>query len=462
MLGFTPMYKLLSSWQQELKALITLMTPILVTQLAQAGYGFIDTVMAGQVSPLDLAAVAIGSSVWLPLFLLISGIVMATTPLVAAAYGAGRFSEIPKITHQSLWLGLIIGVFGMFILQHISFIFPLLGVPHNLQEKTELYLLGVSLGMPSVAIFCVLRFYSEALGHTKPVMIISLIGILLNIPANYVFIHGLWGLPKMGGAGCGWATAIVMLSMTLLLAIYVLLSPSFSQTRLLQSDGKPLGSLMWRILKLGVPIGAAIFFEVSLFSCVAVLVSPLGELVVASHQISLSVTSLLFMVPLSLAISMTIRTGQSFGRQDLVGIQLTRKVGLITTTTIACFSALMIILCRDAITRLYTNDETVRALASDLLLFAAGYQIFDALQVGAAGCLRGMQQTRSPMILTLFAYWVVALPVGYSLAMFPLWQGKALGAYGFWLGLVVGLGVASLLLNWRLNKSLPRLAQKWA
>ena len=120
------------------------------------------------------------------------------TPLVAAAYGAGRFSEIPKITHQSLWLGLIIGVLGMFILQHISFIFPLLGVPQTLQEKTELYLLGVSFGMPSVAIFCVLRFYSEALGHTKPVMIISLLGIVLNIPANYVFIHGLWGLPKMG------------------------------------------------------------------------------------------------------------------------------------------------------------------------------------------------------------------------------------------------------------------------
>ena len=131
-------------------------------------------------------------------------------------------------------------------------------------------------------------------------------------------------------------------------------------------------------------------------------------------------------------------------------------------TAVACFSALMIIFCRDDITRLYTNDETVRALASDLLLFAAGYQVFDALQVGAAGCLRGMQQTRSPMMLTLFAYWVVALPVGYSLAMFPLWHDKPLGAYGFWLGLVVGLGVASILLNWRLAKSLPRLAKKWA
>ncbi len=452
----------MTSWQQELKALFTLMAPILITQLAQAGYGFIDTVMAGQVSPLDLAAVAIGSSVWLPLFLLISGIVMATTPLVAAAFGAGRYTEIAKITHQSLWLGVIIGVLGMFVLQHISFIFPLLSVPHHLQQKTELYLLGVSFGMPSVAIFCVLRFYSEALGHTKPVMIISLLGILLNIPANYVFIHGLWGVPKMGGAGCGWATAIVMLSMTLLLLAYVLLAPSFNATRLFKTNIKPVSALMWRIFKLGFPIGAAIFFEVSLFSCIAVLVSPLGELVIASHQISLSVTSLLFMVPLSLAISMTIRTGQAYGRHDLSGIRRTRQVGLTTTTAIACFSALMIIFCRDAITHLYTGDETVRALAADLLLFAAGYQIFDALQVGAAGCLRGLQDTRGPMILTLVAYWIVALPVGYGLAMYPIWHGNALGAYGFWLGLVVGLGIASLLLNWRLRNAMQRLEKKWS
>lgn len=452
----------MTPWRQELKALIILMAPILVTQLAQAGYGFIDTVMAGQVSPLDLAAVAVGASVWLPLFLLISGIVMATTPLVAAAYGAGRFQEIPRITHQALWLGLMIGLMGMLVLQNISFIFPLLHVPNNLQEKTELYLLGVSLGMPAVAIFCVLRFYSEALGHTKPVMIISLLGILLNIPANFVFIHGLWGLPKMGGAGCGWATAIVMTSMMFVLLAYVLLSPSFARTRILQSDMAPLGSLMWRILKLGVPIGVAIFFEVSVFSCVAVLVSPFGERVVAAHQVSLSVTSMLFMVPLSLAISMTIRTGQAYGRHDLTGIKLTRKTGLITTTTIASCSALMIILCRESITGLYTNDASVRALASDLLLFAAGYQIFDALQVGAAGCLRGVQNTRSPMIMTLIAYWMVALPVGYSLGMFPIWHGQPLQAYGFWFGLVTGLGVACALLNWRLAKAINRLEKRWS
>lgn len=168
------------------------------------------------------------------------------------------------------------------------------------------------------------------------------------------------------------------------------------------------------------------------------------------------------MIPLSLAISMTIRTGQAYGRHDLAGVQRTRQVGLITTTIIACLSATMIILCREMITSIYTPHQQVQQLAADLLLFAAAYQVFDALQVGAAGCLRGIQNTRSPMIMTLIAYWMVALPVGYGLAMFPLWHGQALGVYGFWFGLITGLGVACVLLNWRLMVSLKRLTTRWA
>ena len=449
-----------ATWFIEFKALRLLMMPILVTQLAQAGYGFIDTVMAGQVSPLDLSAVAIGSSIWLPLFFLMSGIVMATTPLVAEAQGAQRSEDIPRITHQALWVGLVIGLIAMLILQNVGLIFPLFDVPIHLQHQTERYLYGVSFGMPSVALFSVLRFYSEALGSTKPIMVISLLGILLNIPANYVFIYGVWGLPQMGGAGCGWGTAIVMGSMMLALLAYVLYAPYFASTRLLQHSLKPVASLIWHIVKLGFPIGAAIFFEVSLFSCIAILASPLGELVVAAHQISLSVTSMLFMIPMSLAISMTIRVGQAYGRRDLAGIKLTRQVGLTTTVIVACCSASMILLLRQYITQLYTPNQVVQQLAADLLLFAAAYQIFDALQVGAAGCLRGIQNTRSPMIMTLIAYWVIALPIGYSLAMKPLWHHQTLGVYGFWFGLIVGLGFASLLLNWRLSVNIARLQHK--
>lgn len=451
----------MSRWQTELRALFGLMAPILITQLAQAGYGFVDTLMAGQVSALDLAAVAIGSGLWLPMFLLIAGIVMATTPLVAAAYGAGRYTEVPRLTHQALWVGLMVGLLGMMVLYHISVVFPWLGVPSHLQAKTELYLHGIAFGMPPVAIFCTLRYYCEALSHTKPVMILSVLGVLFNIPANYVFIYGAGWFPALGGAGCGWATAVVMFNEMLLIMAYVLLAPSLKPYRLLQHDGLPNWSMMKHVFKLGLPIGMAIFFEVSIFSLVAVLVSPLGEQTVAAHQISLSVTSLLFMVPLSLAISMTIRIGQAYGRHDIAGIRLTRQTGLLTTSIIASCSALSIILFREQITHLYSADVNVCQLAADLLLFAAGYQIFDALQVGAAGCLRGIQDTKGPMYLTLIAYWLIALPIGYSLGMLPLWHGHTWGAYGFWVGLVVGLGIACLLLNWRLRQQIKRLTQRW-
>ncbi len=452
----------MSRWQHELKQLLTLMAPILVTQLAQAAYGFVDTIMAGQVSPLDLAAVAIGSGLWLPLFLLISGTVMATTPLVAAAYGAGRYTDVPRIVHQSIWVGLICGVTGMAAMRLLPFSFDLLHVPAHLQGPTRLYLEGVAWGMPAVAVFCALRFYSEALGRTRPVMVISVLGVLLNIPANDAFIHGKYGLPAMGGAGCGWATALVMFTLMLVLLAWVLLAPSYARYRLFRERPLPDWPRIRHIFALGLPIGIAIFFEVSVFSLVALLVSPLGEQTVAAHQVSMSVTSLLFMVPLSLAISMTIRTGQAFGRHDWPAIRQVRRTGLTLTTAIACISALFIVTFRDSITAVYTTDPDVKAMAAGLLLFAAAYQVFDALQVGAAGCLRGVQDTRSPMVLTLIAYWVIAMPVGYSLGMTTFWTPEPMGARGFWTGLVTGLGAACLLLNWQLGRRLARLEKRWS
>ncbi|HEX5277589.1 MAG TPA: MATE family efflux transporter [Fluviicoccus sp.] len=452
----------MARWQHELKQLLILMGPILITQLAQAGYGFVDTLMAGQVSPLDLAAVAIGSGLWLPVFLLISGTVMATTPLVAAAFGAGRDHEVAHIAHQALWVGMVCGLIGLVVLRLTPLAFDLLAVPGHLQAPTELYLEGIAWGMPPVALFCALRYYSEALGQTRPVMIISVLGVLLNIPVNYIFIHGKLGLPVMGGAGCGWATAVVMLSLMLILLGWVLLAKPYARHRLFSEMPRPDPTRMRHIFALGLPIGIAIFFEVSIFSLVALLVSPLGERVVAAHQVSMSVTSLLFMVPLSLAISMTIRTGQAFGRHDWAAIRLIRQTGLLLTTGIACVSALSIILFREDITGIYSSDPAVRQLAASLLLFAAAYQVFDALQVGAAGCLRGVQDTRSPMVLTLIAYWVIAMPLGYTLGMSRLWIDEPMGAQGFWTGLVVGLGAACLLLNWQLARRLRKLEKRWA
>jgi MATE family multidrug resistance protein len=445
-----------ASFRSELHAQLLLLGPILLSQLSQAGFGFVDTVMAGQASPLDLAAVALGASLWLPLVLLVTGILLATTPLVAAAWGRRDHGELTAVVHQALWIAVALGLAGAVLLHHVSLVFTWLDTPLHLREMTRRFLAAIAWGLPASALFAVLRNYCEGMGRPLPVTVISVAGLLLNIPANYVFIHGRLGLPALGGVGCGWASALVMWTMLLLISVYVLTAPAFAPVRLLRVKAPPHWGRMLPFLRLGLPLGIAIFFEVSVFAIVAILISPLGEQQVAGHQIALSVTSLLFMFPLSLAFCLTIRTGQAWGRRDLVAIRHTRRVGLLALTAFACLSATFIVLARHAITALYTDDPAVRALAADLLLFAAAYQVADALQVGAAGCLRGLQDTHGPMLMTLVAYWVVALPMGYTLGL-TFTVGNRYGPYGFWAGLVAGLVVAAVLLNWRLAQRLRRL-----
>jgi MATE family multidrug resistance protein len=448
-----------SSFGHELRALGLLLGPILTSQLAQAAFGFVDTVMAGQASPLDLAAVALGASLWLPLMLLLTGTLLATTPLVAAARGRRDYAEIPHLAHQALWLAAALGLAGVALLHYVKPVFVLLDTPEHLRELTRRFLAAISWGLPATALFAVLRNYCEGMGRPLPVTLVSLAGLLLLVPLNYVLIHGKLGLPRLGGVGCGVATAIVSWLMLLMLLAYVLRARHFTQVRLLHERSRPEPARLAAFLRLGLPIGIAIFFEVSVFAIVAILISPLGELQVAGHQIALSLTSLLFMFPLSFAFCMTIRTGHAFGRRDLAAIRHTRRVGLIAMTVFASLSALFLVAMRYPLTGLYTDDPAVRLLAADLLLFAAAYQIVDALQVGAAGSLRGLHDTRGPMAITLVAYWVVALPLGYVLGL-TFASGERHGPYGFWFGLVAGLTLAAVMLNWRLGHQVERLRRE--
>lgn len=430
----------------ELAALIHLMLPILLTQTSQAAFGLIDTIMAGQVSPADLAAVAIGTGLWLPALLMLSGILMATTPLVAEAVGAGQRDRVPILTRQALWVALVLGLIGQILLFSAPLLFAPLDVPQHLRAATTLYLHGVCWGMPAVAFYTVLRSYAEALDHPRPVTVISLIALGFSIPLNYVFIYGMGPIPAMGGAGCGYATAIMMWLMTALLAAYLSWAKWCANVRIFNHFEHAHWPIMRQILQLGIPIGVAIFFEASMFSIAALVLSPLGETIVAAHQIALSVTSMLFMIPLSLAMALTIRIGQLYGAKQHQRLMIVRRLGLWTATVLALSTMLLIALFRQNMASAYTHDPTVQALAAQLLIFALAYQLVDAWQVSAAGVLRGLQDTRGPMWITLFCYWGVALPLGIILA-----RVLGYGAQGFWLGLVMGLGLASILLAWRLR-----------
>ena len=439
----------------ELKQLFHLMLPILVTQFSQAGLGLIDTIMAGRLSPTDLAAIAVGVGLWIPVMLLFSGIMIATTPLVAEAKGARTPEKIATIARQSLWVAFILGVIAGLVLQVLPLTLPLLGVPESLQPKAGLFLHAIGFGMPAVTMYAALRGYSEAIGYPRPVTAISLMALLLLVPLNFIFMYGVGPIPALGSAGCGFATAILQWLMLMSLALYIFKNRVYQSSQPFSHWEKLNGYWLKRILKLGFPIGLAIFFEVSIFSTAAIVLSPLGETIVAAHQIAISVTSQLFMIPMSLAIALTIRVGTYYGEQNWDAMRRVQGLGLMTATILALLIMLMLWVFRSEIVALYTSDPMVTQIALYLVLFAVAYQLMDAWQISAAGCLRGMQDTKGPMWITMIAYWVIAFPVGVYLSRFG-----DMGAAGVWVGLIIGLSVACVLLLARLYGNNKRLSQR--
>lgn len=436
----------------ELKRLFSLMIPILITQFAQAGLGLIDTIMAGHLSASDLAAIAVGVGIWIPVMLMFTGIVLATTPLVAEALGARQEKQIPHIVRQSLWVAGLLGILALLLLQFMPLLLPLFKVPTDLMPKASLFLHAVGFGMPAITLYTALRCYSEALGYPRPVTVISLLSLVVLVPLDYIFMYGIGPIPHLGSAGCGFATAILQWLMLATLAVYIWKAKKY-QTHKIFSHWEAFDkAIAKRIWNLGLPIGLAVFFEVSIFSTGAIILSPLGDTIIAAHQIAISVTSQLFMIPMSLAIALTIRVGTYYGEKNWEGLRKVQKLGLMTATGTACLTMSFIALFHNQIAALYTSDPAVTQVTVYLLFFCIAYQMMDAWQVSAAGCLRGMQDTQAPMWITLLAYWVVALPLSIYWIRY-----QQMGPQGIWIGLIVGLSVACVLLLGRLYRMNQRL-----
>lgn len=445
-------------YQQDLKKLLILTFPILLTQIFQSGLGLIDTIMAGQVSALDLSGVAIGSGVWLPTFLLAIGVLLATTPLIGESIGQQKFNKIPFITQQSLWLSLIIGLIGFVAVNQLHHFFGVMKVPNNIQPIAKDYLLGISFGLPAVCAYTTLRCYTESLNRPVVITVISFIGLLLNIPLNYAFIHGFLFIPQMGGAGCGYASAVTLWLDLFMLVGYLTLTKreDFVKTRFFWQFIRPQLPQLKKQLLIGVPIGFAVFFEVSAFSLASLIISPLGEIAVASHQVAITVSSQIFMFPFSIAMALTIMVSKRYGEKDKQALKRIKLLGLGLASTIAILGMILTGIFRNVIPSFFTDNAEVMAQASNLLWFAILYQLVDAWQVNFAGILRGLQDTTIPMFITLLSYWGVAIPVGFYLTRYT-----QLGASGFWLALVIGLTIAGFLLGLRLWQQQKRLKQLW-
>ncbi|MXP48938.1 MATE family efflux transporter [Pantoea sp. Eser] len=436
----------------EARQLLALAIPVILAQVAQTAMGFVDTIMAGAVSATDMAAVAVGTSIWLPAILFGHGLLLALTPTVAQLNGSGRRERIAEQIRQGYWLALFVSLLIMVLLWHAGYLIRAMhDIDPLLAMKAEGYLHALLFGAPGYLFFQVLRNQCEGLSKTKPGMVLGFLGLMVNIPLNYVFIYGHFGMPALGGVGCGVATASVYWVMFICMRFWVRRMGTMRDIRPTSSWSPPSRPILTRLMTLGLPVALALFFEVTLFAVVALLVSPLGIVNVAGHQIALNFSSLMFVLPLSLGVATTIRVGYRLGQgsteQAKVAAWTAQGVGI----SMAALTALFTVTFRHQIALLYNDNPEVVTLAAQLMLLATIYQFSDSIQVIGSGILRGYKDTRSIFFITFIAYWLLGLPAGYLLALTD-WLVPRMGPAGFWCGFIVGLTSAAVMMIWRIRR----------
>lgn len=436
--------------------------PVLIGQLATVGMSVADVAMTGHLSAMDLAAVSLGASLWSIILVTVMGVMIAINAVVAHEVGASRFDKIPHIMRQSMWMALGVGLLACLLLNLSTVVFDYLQLDTAVQDKATEFVRVISIGMPAFSMYRALYSYTTSLSETKPVMVIAILGLLYNILMNWLFIYGHWGMPQLGSTGCALATGSGMWLMLGAMFWWIKRSPTYQSTYPFHRREAPKWDEIRAMLKIGIPIGVTYFAEVSAFCAVGLLVARFGVVAISANQIALNFSSLVFMVPMSLGIALTTRVSQTLGEGQVVHARFVSWTGVGVSLIFAVFSASLMSLFRYQVAAAYTSDPAVQEVAANLLLLAAIFQLSDAAQVTLSCALRGYKVTRTPMIIHIMAFYGVALPVGCVLGLASSWMpwhpAKPMEATGFWIGLVLGLTVAAILLGLFLQKlSLQRI-----
>ncbi|MDJ0904615.1 MAG: MATE family efflux transporter [Woeseiaceae bacterium] len=434
-----------SNWREEIRELLKLAGPLIVNNLSIAGMQFADAVMAGRLGAESLAAVAVGASVWFFGFALCLGVMMAISPIAARHYGAGNPELIGRYTRQGMYLGLGIGIVLIALVN--ATVGPLLlqiGVDDSFRELTVGYVKAIIWGGPAIFVFLALRFTTEGIGRTRPIMYASIFSLVCNVFLNYVFMFGHFGAPALGAVGCGLASAITMWLLMFVLVTYMMMSPNYAPLKIFSRMAPVRPDVLKEIIVLGVPIAITITAEAGLFNAVSILMGTRGAAIAAAHQVAINFAATMFMIPLALSSAITVRVGHALGSGNGEAARFSGALGIVVCAAFMSVSAAFLLVFRDAVVNLYTNDPSVTAIAISMLLMAAIFQVADGVQIGAAGALRGYKDTRMPMLINIVAYWVIAFPLAYLATV----TYRLAPAYT-WGGFVAGLSAAAILLTWR-------------
>ncbi|MCB1730903.1 MAG: MATE family efflux transporter [Halieaceae bacterium] len=441
----------------EGRALLALAWPMVIAQLAKIGTGVVDTIMAGHYSATDLAAIAIGYNIWLPLYLLILGVILGSTYMIAQHVGAGRIQRVRDSLPQALWLALALGLVISPLCYFAEPLLQLLDLAGETQDRSLGYLQAVAFGMTGAALFEALRCHSQGIGILRPFAVASVLGFLANIPLNYALMYGSWGFPEMGARGCGWATAISMWLSPALIGFYMLraeqLKPYLPELRLVA----PQLAAIAAIVRVGLPLGLTFFVEVAFFSVIAMFIATMGDTAIASHQIAFNVWDVVYMPLIACGSAMATRVGQAIGAGNRSAMRLSIGCGISMTVMVGLLGMVALLAAPGLIARAYTNDLEITAMAVLLIRLAALFIAIDSAQVATTFCLRAFKDTDYPFLAMCIAYWLITLPLGYWLGIVSA-DNPLDGTVAFWQSMIAGITVASLLvfgrLYWRLRRPL--------
>lgn len=421
--------------------------PVMLSQLGQILVGVSDSVMVGQLGTAPLAGVSLGNSIFILFLTFGIGISYGITPLVAKADGERDNKKIIEILKQGFLVNGVTGILLFILLFLTSFVFPYLNQPGEVIILAKPYFLIISCSIIPFMVFQVFRQFAEGLSLTRQAMIITVSGNILNVFFNYLLIFGKLGFPAYGLMGAGIATLISRIYMALAMILFVgyggFFKPYWAHFNKKGIDK----SIIRNILNIGLPSGMQFIFEVGAFSLAAIMIGWLGASSLAAHQIAINLAAITYMMATGLATATTIRVGNQLGRKDYQSMRLVGFTGFYMSAVFMGLNAIILILGRHFFPSLYISEQEVIGIASSLLFIAAIFQLSDGIQVVGLGALRGMADVKMPTLITLVAYWILALPLGYILGF-----SLHMGALGIWIGLLAGLTVAAVLLYIRFDR----------
>lgn len=433
--------------QQRMRLFISIFLPILIYQLANFSASFVDTTMTGQYDTLHLAGVSMATSLWIPFFDLLIGIVSALVPIIGHHLGQGKKEKIASDFYQFIYLSLGLSLI-LFALVFVGapLVLAHLGLEPLVEEVAKNYLWYLALGIIPLLLFSTIRSLFDALGLTKLSMYLMLLLLPLNGSFNYALIYGAFGFPEMGGAGAGLGTSLaywVLLLISLLVAVKHPKIRSYELWKVRPLDKKGL----IEGIRLGLPISGTFFAEVVIFSVVGLVMAKFSSLIIASHQAAMNFSNLMYAFPMSISTSMSIIVSYEIGANRHDDVKKFCKLGRLTALGIAGFTFLFLYILRDRVAALYGSDTEFIRMTSVFLTYSLFFQLADTFAAPLQGILRGYKDTQVPFYLGLIAYWSVSLPLGLFLDHFT-----SLGPYGYWIGLIASLVTSGILFQWRLNR----------